>query len=161
MDAGYAPVVIPSVRCSRLVAAALLVALVASAGCGGSDDDDQVPDEDTFCRLALLNEPVAETSAAVLDRLDSLATDEIDPAVVVLRDAAEEMEGETPGSPAAVALEFEVRFRPEYVEARRAVEDYVEAECDPAEHLGITTTSTTRVRSTPATPTTEETGGQT
>ena len=162
MGAGYAPDVTRSAaRRLRPAAAALSVAVVVLASCGGSDGDDQVPDEATFCRLALLNEPVAETSAAVLDRLERLATEEIDPAVIVLRDAAEEMEAETPGSPAAVALEFEVRFRPEYVEARREVEDYVEAECDPEEHLGITTTSTTRVRSTPATPTTEETEGQT
>lgn len=143
-DAGYAPNVTPSSRRSRPVELiAALVAVVVLIGCGGSGDDDQEPDEATFCRLALLNDPLAETSAAVLDRLEQLATDAIDPAVVVLRDAAEEMESESPGSPEAIAVEFEVRFRAEVVEARRAVEDYIEAECDPEEHLGITTTTST------------------
>ncbi|MGY6501570.1 MAG: hypothetical protein ACXIVQ_11875 [Acidimicrobiales bacterium] len=130
-------------RSRRLASAGLVACALVLAACGGSGDDDQEPDEANFCRLALLNEPVAETSAAVLDRLEQLATDEIDPAVVVLRDAAVEMEAASPGTPEAVALEFEVRFRPEYIAARRAVEDYVATECDPAEILGRTTTTTT------------------
>jgi predicted kinase len=133
---GYAPVV-PTRPRRVLVPSmpALLLALLLVVGCGGSDGDEQTPDEATFCRLAVVNEPIAEASASVLQRLDQLAPDEIDAAVVVLREAAEEIETHPAGSPEAVAAEFEVRFRPEYITARNELEAFVIAECTPEEEL--------------------------
>ncbi|MFP3907628.1 MAG: hypothetical protein ACLFWR_11405 [Acidimicrobiales bacterium] len=117
--------------------AALLLALLALVGalaaCGDSDDDVDEPDEETFCRLALVNQPVAEADAVVLRRLDELAPPEVDPAVDVLREAAEELEEATPGSDDAVALEFEIRFREDYIAAREQVETFIAAECEPEE----------------------------
>jgi hypothetical protein len=114
---------------------ALLLVLPLMVGCGGSDGEEQTPDEATFCRLAVVNEPVAEASASVLRRLDQLAPDEIDAAVVVLREAAEEIEMHPTGSPGAVAAEFEVRFRPEYITARNELDAFLMAECTPEDEL--------------------------
>ena len=113
----------------------LAVAAIMLVGCADSDDDGQVPDEATFCRLAVVNDPVAEASASVLERLDQLAPEEIDEAVDVLREGAEEIAEHPPGTPEAIAAEFEVRFRPEYVEARSQVEAFVESECPPESEL--------------------------
>jgi hypothetical protein len=112
------------------VAIALVVGLTA---CGGDESDgvEDNPDEATFCRLAMLNEPVAEADAPVLRRLDELAPDEVDAAVDVLREAAEELEEFTPGSPELIAHEFEVRFREDYLAARAEVEAFIDAECRP------------------------------
>lgn len=112
----------------RLVA---VVVAVLATGCGGSPEKEEAPDEATFCRLAQANDPVAESDLIILERLDLLAPEDIDPAVVVLRDGAAELAELTPRSPEAITLEFEIRFRPEFIAARRELEAYVEAECDP------------------------------
>jgi hypothetical protein len=113
--------------------------MVLVAGCGRSGDDDQTPDEATFCRLALANDPVAEADPLILRRLDQLAPEEVDPAVVVLREASEELEDLTPRSPDAIAKEFEIRFRPEYIAARDEVEAFVDRECRGPVVIGETT----------------------
>ena len=110
----------------------LVLALVLGlTACGGSNSDEieDNPDEATFCRLARLNEPVAEADASVLRRLDELAPSEVDAAVDVLRAAAEELEDLTPGSPELIAHEFEVRFRDDYLAARAEVEAFIDSEC--------------------------------
>lgn len=106
----------------------VVLALVLAA-CADDDDGDQNPDEATFCRLALVNEPVAEADAPVLARLAELAPGEVDAAVDVLWDAAEEIAEHPPLSPEAVALEFEVRLRDDYVAARAAVDEFLDLEC--------------------------------
>ena len=119
-----------SSRCPRRPTfVALLVVLVLAGGCGDSNDDVQNPDEATFCRLALANEPVAEADASVLRRLAELAPDEVDAEVDVLRDAAEELEEHTPLSPEAVALEFEVRLRDDFIAARARVDAFLLSDC--------------------------------
>jgi hypothetical protein len=119
----------------------MLLVVGIAAGCGGSgDDDDQNPDEASFCRLALANEPIAEASAPVLRRLDELAPDEVDDAVLVLRESADELAELRPRSPEAIAAEFEIRFRADYLVARSAVEAYVAVEC--REYRATTSTST-------------------
>ena len=110
---------------------ALATVLATGAACGGSGGDDDAPDEATFCRLALLNVPVGEGDAPLLRRLDELAPEEIDAAVVVLREAAEELEELSPRSPDAIALEFEIRFRPDHIDASNAVDAFIESECAP------------------------------
>lgn len=129
--AGYAPgvTVPPRTRLAALLLA-LLALVGALAGCGGSGGDDDEPDEGTFCRLARVNEPVAEADAVVLRRLDELAPPEVDAAVDVLRAAAEELEEATPGSDDAIALEFEIRFREDYLAAREQVEAFIATECE-------------------------------
>lgn len=136
--AGYAPGVIVATRlrlwCLPVVVLVLVVG--ALAGCGDDDQDEDQPDEGTFCWLAVLNEPVAEADAPVLRRLDELAPDQIDPAVVVLREAAEELEDLEPGSPERIAREFEIRFQEDYIEARNEVEAFVDSECEEYRSTG-------------------------
>jgi hypothetical protein len=127
-------------RRAAQIALVVIVASGALAGCGDSDDEDQNPDEATFCRLALLNEPVAEADAVVLRRLAELAPDEVDAEVDVLRDAAEELDEHTPNSPEAIALEFEIRFRGDYLAARGVVEDFIADDCREAADLDDDTT---------------------
>ncbi len=125
----------------RMLPLLILVAPVVAA-CGGSGDDD-TPDAASFCLLATLNDPVAQASVGVLQRLDELAPDEVDDSVVVLREAAEEIERHPPGSPDHIATEFEVRFEPDHIAARRQVEAYVAATCakpDPVETVQPETT---------------------
>jgi hypothetical protein len=119
------------------LAAAVSVLGGALAGCGDSDEPEQNPDEITFCRLALVNEPVAEADAPVWRRLDELSPDDIDDSVTVLREAAEELEEFTPGSPESIAAEFEVRFRDDYLAARTEVEAFLADECQ--EYVTTTT----------------------
>lgn len=119
--------------------------ILLGASCGGSGDDAPEPDEATFCRLAEVHAPVAEADAEVLRRLDELAPDDIDAAVVVLREAAEELEDLTPNSPDAIAAEFDIRFRPDYSDARDDVETFVASECTD-ETEGTTTTSAEKDR---------------
>lgn len=130
-SAGYAPGVTVTTCPRRILLLVTVLALVAGSigGCGDDDQEDDQPDEGTFCWLAVLNEPVAEADAPVLRRLDELAPGEVDSAVDVLREAAEELEDLEPGSPEHIALEFEIRFREGYIEARNEVEAFVAAEC--------------------------------
>lgn len=138
----------------RLLVILLAVTLV-SAGCGGSGNDDDTPDEASFCRLAEQFAPVAEAPLRVLERLDELAPDDIDGAVVVLREAAEELEEHGPRSAERVQAEFEVRFRPDYTAARRQVESYISATCKKPR--GSVTSTTTNGSADPAT--TDHDGG--
>lgn len=132
----------PRARRIRPIALMAMLALLIGA-CGGSGDGDDTPDEASFCRLVARYSPVAEAPLAVLERLDELAPDEIDDAVVVLREAAEELAEHRPRSPELVEAEFEVRFRPEHIAARRQVETFATATCRPANTTTTTTTTTT------------------
>jgi hypothetical protein len=141
---GYAARMPARTRAARRLVAVGLAVVVLVGGCGrGDDDDDQTPDEASFCRLAFANDPVAEASAPVLRRMDELAPEEVDDAVVVLRAAAEELAELPPRSPEAIAAEFEIRFRDDYIVARREVEAYVRREC--REYRATTSTTTAEV----------------
>lgn len=109
--------------------AVTFTALLVINGCGRSGSDEDTPDEASFCLLATINDPVAEASALVLQRLDELAPAEIDDAVVVLRKGAEEIEENDPGTPERIAAEFEARFRPDHIAARRQVEAFLAESC--------------------------------
>ncbi len=138
------------------LAIATMALTVLAAGCGGGgDDDDGQPDELTFCRLALVNQPVAEADAAVWRRLDELAPDEVDDPVTVLREAAEELEEHASRTRERIAAEFEVRFRPDYLAARAEIEAFLTEEC--AEYLPTTTSTSTSTTSTSTSTTTTTT----
>lgn len=126
--------------------------LLTLAACGGDDGGaDDHGDEASFCRLAQRVAPVADADAESLVRLEELAPEEIRTQVGVLRDLAERVADIGAGDPESLALEFEVRFSDEFVDARRDVEAYQEAEC--TDDVRSTTTG-----STSTTDTTDETG---
>lgn len=125
-------------RC-LLVALALLV--VPACGDDGGETDDAA-DEADFCRLALRSDPIDQASAPVLRQLEDLAPGELGDDVAVLRDLADELEGIAEDDPEGLALEFEVRFSEEYIEAREAVEDHVATACADERRTSSTTTST-------------------
>lgn len=126
-------------RCRWAPVAALL--LVVMGGCGGDDAEDP-GDEASFCLLAADSAPVAEADVETLERLAELAPVEIRDQVAVLLDLAVQVDEAGVDSADALAVEFEVRFSDEYIEARRDVERYVRTECDDDDSK-VTTTSAT------------------
>jgi hypothetical protein len=127
-------------RARGAIAAALLAAAAGGvlSACGGDDAPDP-GNEASFCRLAEENDPVAEADLETLERLGELAPVEIRESVTVLVELAAQLDDAGVDSADALAIEFEVRFSDEYIDARRDVEVYQDAECRPA----TTTTSVT------------------
>jgi hypothetical protein len=124
---------------ARVTIAALVVAAAGVLSACGDDDAPEPGNEASFCRLAEDNDPVAEADLATLERLGELAPVEIRESVTVLVDLAVQLDEAGVDSADALAIEFEVRFSDEYIDARRDVEAYQDAECRPA----TTTTSGT------------------
>lgn len=130
-------------RARGTIAALVVAAAGVLSACGG-DDAPEPGNEASFCRLAEDNDPVAEADLATLERLGELAPVEIRDSVTVLADLAAQLDEAGVDSADALAIEFEVRFSDEYIDARRDVEAYQDAECRrPTTTTSGTVTTTT------------------
>ena len=142
-------------RCRWAPVVALL--LVVAGACGGDDAEDP-GDEASFCLLAVDSAPVAEADLETLERLAELAPVEIRDQVAVLLDLAVQVDEAGVDSADALAIEFDVRFSDEYIEARRDVERYLRTECDDGDSR-VTTTTAANQATTSTTSSTSTTSG--